>query len=247
MDVIDGVVFGLDDERGRGVGGDGDVRIQLKGCVFVPHVAGVKCDGEIRAAALFVGGIDGSVGAFIKVRASGGDEVAAGGEADDANPVGRDAIIRGFGPDEGDGALGIFEGHRRFAVGAFFVIRDAIFQQHGGDALGIEPVADFGAFEIDGEDLVPAAGKDNDGDAGVFLLRRVDGHGGFGDVVNKVEWFTGDEVGLGFDIFRAGRGVGIGWGTGPNGNLGVADRRLPEIGLGVGAAAGEQEAGDDEK
>jgi len=87
VDVVDGVVFGLHDERGRGVGGDGNMRIEFEGFVVVPQVAGVTGDGEIRAAAFSIGGVDGSVGAFVELRAGGGDEVAAGGKTDDADFV----------------------------------------------------------------------------------------------------------------------------------------------------------------
>ena len=37
----------------------------------------------------------------------------------------------------------------------------------------VMPIADFGAFEVDGEDVVGAAGKDDDGGAGVLSGGRV--------------------------------------------------------------------------
>jgi len=52
--------------------------------------------------------------------------------------------------------LGIVEGHGRFAIRAFAMVGDAIFQEHGGDALGVEPIANVGAFEIDGKELIAA-------------------------------------------------------------------------------------------
>ena len=72
-----------------------------------------------------------------------------------------------------DRALCILQG------GVGFWIRagagDAVLHQHAGDAGGVEPVADFGAFEIDGEDVIAAAGKDDDRRAGIRGLRRIDG------------------------------------------------------------------------
>ena len=58
-----------------------------------------------------------------------------GGGADDADFVGGDVPLGGLGADEGNGALGIFKGHGCFAVIAFAMIGNAVFQEHAGDAL----------------------------------------------------------------------------------------------------------------
>lgn len=207
-------------------------------------MARVKRYGEIGAAALFVGDVDGSIGAFIKTGAGGGNEMAAGGEADDADFVAGDAPVGSLGAYERDGALSVFERQGRFAVRFFLVIWDAIFQEHSGNAFGVEPVTNLGAFEIDGEDLIAAAGKDDDSGAGVFVaFRRVDGHGRHGDVVNNVHGLAGHEIGWGADIFAAGCRVGVGRIPGPDRDLDMAIGGLPEIGLGVGAAAREKDEG----
>jgi hypothetical protein len=107
--------------------------------------------------------------------------VGSGGEAEDADAVGVDLPFGGVLADQAHGALGVFEGCGGFGhVGAG--VGDAVLEQDAGDALGVEPVADLGAFEVDGEDVVAAAGEDDDGCAGVLALGRVEGDGRGGDV-----------------------------------------------------------------
>ena len=72
--------------------------------------------------------------------------------------------------------------------------------------MGGEPVTDFGAFEVDGEDLVAAAREDDDGGAGVVCGGwGVDGEGGVGDGVDVGPGAAGDEV------FAASDADGFGW------------------------------------
>ncbi len=173
---VDCVVFGLNDDCGRGLGVGMDVELVEEGVFGVGEIAGIDDYGEVGTAAELVGSVDGGVEALIVVSAEGGDEVASGGEAEDAYAFGVDVPFSGVLADDADGALGVFKGGRGFGeVGAG--IRDAVLEQDAIDSDPVEPVADFGAFEVDGEDRVSAAGEDDYGCAGVSALGRVEGDG----------------------------------------------------------------------
>ena len=87
---------------------------------------------------------------MVVVIADGGGEMAAGGEAEDADFVRVDVPVGGVEADEAEGALRVFEGHGGFGVRAGFGVGayrcDSVFEEDAGDALGDKPVADFGAF-----------------------------------------------------------------------------------------------------
>src|ERR1035438_1230505 len=125
-------------------------------------MAGVDGDGEVGAAGDFVGGVhrrvDADGGDAVRVDAGGGDEMAAGGEAEDADLVRVDVPLGGVEADQADGALRVFQRDGRLRIGAPVRVRArrgyAVLQQHTGDAARYQPVADLGAFEIDGENLI---------------------------------------------------------------------------------------------
>ncbi len=105
--------------------------------------------------------------------------------------MGIDAPFCRVGANKADGALGVFEGGGRFGeIGAG--VRDAVLEQDAVDADGVEPVADFGAFEVDGEDGVASAGEDDDRRAGVRASGGVECDGGCGDVAEADERLAGD-------------------------------------------------------
>src|SRR5579872_3125356 len=161
---MDGIVFGLNDKGRRSFFGRMDFWVGRHVLFGEGEVAGVYDDGEVGAAALGVGGVDGWVEALIVVRAERGGEMGSGGKAEDADAIGVDVPIGCVGADEAHGALGVLQSGGGFWIWAG--IGDAIFQNDAGDAFAREPVADFGAFEIDREDVVAAAGEDDDGGAG---------------------------------------------------------------------------------
>ena len=79
-------------------------------------MAGVDGDGEVGAAALFVGGVDGRVDAVVVMVTDGGDEMPAGGEAEHANLVWIDVVLGGMQTQEAEGALCIFKRHGGLGV-----------------------------------------------------------------------------------------------------------------------------------
>ena len=126
------------------------------------------------------------------MRAECGGEMRSGGKAKDADAIGIDVPLGGVRADEADGALCVLESGGGFRIGAG--VRDAIFENDAGDAAGGEPVADFGAFEVDGEDVVAAAGKNDDCGAGGFGGGLIERERGGGDVAETDERFAGDEI-----------------------------------------------------
>ena len=102
--------------------------------------------------------------------AQGGGKVSPGGETEYADAMRVDVPLGGTGADEAEGALGILK--RGGGFGIRTGIGHAVFDQDAVDAGGVQPIADFGAFEIDGQDAVSAAGKHQDGRAGVVALGR---------------------------------------------------------------------------
>src|SRR5579859_237935 len=104
--------------------------------------------------------------------AEGGGEVGSGGEAEDADAVRVDVPCGGVFANDAEGALGVLQGSRGFGIRA--AIGDAVLEEDAGDACIGEPIANFGALEIDGEDAVGAAGKNYDGGAGVFSGGRIE-------------------------------------------------------------------------
>jgi hypothetical protein len=88
------------------------------------------------------------------------------------------------------------------------VAGDAVFEQDAVDAGRGEPVADFGALEIDGEDVVTAAGKNHDCRAGVVAGGLVEGEGGRGHVAEADEGLAGDEVVFGSGCICFSGGIG---------------------------------------
>ena len=177
---VNGVVFGLDDEGGRGLLGGKDIGIGGEVLLGEGKVAGIDDYGEVWATAELVGGIDGIVEALIEVSAEGGGEMGSGGEAQNADAMRVDVPLRSVFADYADGALGVLEGGRGLGIGTG--VRDAVFEENAGDAGGGEPVADFGAFEIDGEDVIGASRKDDNGGTGIFSCGRVKREGWRRDV-----------------------------------------------------------------
>ena len=77
-----------------------------------------------------------------------------------------DVPFGGVRADETDGALCVLESGRGFRIRAG--VGDAIFENDAGDAAVGEPVADFRAFKVHGENVIAAAGEDDDCGAGGF-------------------------------------------------------------------------------
>ncbi len=126
--------------------------------------------------------------------------MASGGEAEDADAFGVDVPLGGVGAGDAHGLLGVFE-----VGGVFrevFFVRDAVLGEDAGDSDGVKPGADFGAFEVVGEDAVASAREDDYGCSGVVLRGFVDGEGWVADVGEVGERLAFDEAvgGLG-DVF----------------------------------------------
>ena len=67
-------------------------------------------------------------------------------------------------------SLRVLKRDEAVSIRACSLTRNTILEQHTGDSAGREPVTCFAAFQIHGDDGVAAAGKDDDGSAGVVGL-----------------------------------------------------------------------------
>ncbi len=154
-------------------------------------MARIQRYGEVRAEVLAVGGVDGRVGA-IAMRADIGDQVAAGRKAQDADLVRIDVQGPGLMTQDRDRALGVLQRHghgwRFLAVAGVVIVRSAVrhavFQHDAGHPPGRRPIADLGAFQVDGQDLVAAPREHDHRRPRIAPLGRVDREGRPGDVVH---------------------------------------------------------------
>src|SRR6185437_6721786 len=96
------------------------------------------------------------------------------------------------------------------------------------DPAGRQPIADLGSFEVDREDLIPAAGKDQDRGTEILPWRRVDREGWARNVGDVVPGLAGD-AGRGANGFAVRTGPGPRCRTGPQGDLAVSRCRLPPL------------------
>ena len=247
--VIGLVVFCLDEERGwrelvwgvDGVKRGGGVGGFASGCSggWRDEVCGVDDDGEAGA------GVDvdvsvgrGRGGGDVGVVGVGGHEsgeVAAGGEADDADFCGVDVPRFGVNAGEAHRLLRVFEWSEIGGVVAGG--GDAVFDEDAGDVDFEEPVAGGGPFAVPGEADVAAAGEDEGGGA-VRVRGSVDGERGAGDVGEARGAAAVDEAvgGLGDVDLGIGGGGGLGEGVRPEGE---GERRRLCVCEGCGEREGE--------
>ena len=137
------VVLGLDEEGGWELRCWGERRAHF--AVGAAEPAGVNDHLEVGA------GVDGGWGNVtaleVGVGAEDGGEVGSGGKADDADAVGIDVPLGCVGASDAHGLLRVFE---VFGVlGEVSGFGDAVLDEDAGHADGVEPVADFGAFDAD--------------------------------------------------------------------------------------------------
>src|SRR6266480_2574733 len=199
--VVDAVRLGLEQKRGRRVARDVNVRIEPELTAFGnPEMSWIQRHREIRTAAFRVGGIHGGVQPRLKMRADRCHEMPARGKPENSNLVRIDMPVSGVKADESYRPLRIFQRRLWFRIDVALAAgiprrtgtRHAVLQQHTRDPLGRQPVADFGAFEIDRENLITAAGEHDDRSAGVFAVWRIDRQRGSRNVAHVNPWFAGD-------------------------------------------------------
>lgn len=141
---VGAVIAALGDEGGDvGFGGED---VGRKGLAILAEVGRIDEEGECETVV------------FLGEEACG--EVSACGEADHADGVWADMPGGGVFTKQGKRLAGILEG-------AFAVIGDAVFENGGMKAEGVEPAADFEAFFVVGEDLIGAAGGNEDDGRGL--------------------------------------------------------------------------------
>src|SRR6185295_7605505 len=109
-----------------------------------------------------------------------------------ADSVWIDLQLGGMEPQQSHRALSVLQRWLRLRVDATVAValprrprvRHAILEQHAGDAVRREPVTDLRALEVDREDLIAAARKDDDRRARVVPFRRINRVGRPRDVLD---------------------------------------------------------------
>lgn len=186
----DGIVVGADEEGGRCLFGHLEFAGEECGELFVLMIGeevsagagvsggggegddGIDQDLEIGPCAGFTDRVFGEGLWFIVVGGEGGCEVATRGEAHDPDFLGVDTPGFGIEANGAEGVLGVLEGD------GVFVLAVTVFEDCGRDAALIEPLGDFVALVIDGEEPVGAARADDDGGAGCLIgFREEDAKG----------------------------------------------------------------------
>ncbi len=205
---------------------------------------------KIRTAADGVGSIGSGIEALVVVHAHGCDEVPARGEAKHADLARIDVPLGGTGSHESHRPLRILQGHPGLRVRAGFWIRTHIrhpvLHHHARDASGSQPVADLGALEIHGQDLISTTRENDDCGARVLALCRIDGHGRPRDVPLVRVRPPGDELLLSRlrQELRSRDELGVRRVARPERDLSVAWGRLPGTRLSVQVARREHSAQD---
>ena len=157
----------------RGVAGDG-------------ADPGITEDEEVGAAGDAIDGVVRSGIAGDRLHGCERRQMAAGGEADDADAVGIDVVIGGAGAHQLHGAARIEQRNgKQIAVGT-----EPVLQDEGAKAARGEPVRDFPALEVGGQHGVRTAGQDDDGRAVAVAGLRIE-NGERGDVLAGIAFGLG--------------------------------------------------------
>lgn len=238
----DGIVLGHDQKSGGGLRRGGHLGRNAVLVVLEAEVAGVDEHGEVRTQGLVVSVVDAGVGA-LRGLGEGGGEVASGGESQGPDAFGVETPARTMIPKESHGSLGILQRCR--VSGAVGSGGHPVFEQGAGDAQIIQPGADFGAFQIEGENVVASPGADQDGGPGVAVGGwPVQGEGGMGHMAQADDGLAIDQAvgGTGDVAFRLFQRLSFAWWmVGPKGDgIGGGSR---VAGQGERKSGGDQEKG----
>ena len=243
---VDRIVFSVDDEGRRGVGSDVDFGIGREILIGESEIAGINNDGEVGTAGELVGSVNGLIEAFLEMGGECRRKMGAGGKTEYADAIGSKVPQVGVGANHAEGALGVLESGVGFRKRAG--IGYAIFDQDTVHVDVDEPIADFGAFEVDGEDMVATTWKNDYGGVGVRRLGRIESECGIGDIAEADERFAGDEIVFGGRCVGFGSGIrsSAGSASGPELQRGAAGGRLPRRLLGGDGGRSCQESQDQE-
>src|SRR5580658_340802 len=221
------IIFGLQNKRWRRLSSHVNLRIGRKVLLGESEVAGIDDHGEVRPATDLIGGIDRIIETLLKVRAESGGKVGSSREAKHADAMRIDLPLGRTGAHDAEGTLGVLQ--RRGGLGVRPRVGHAILQQEASDPNGVQPIAYFRAFEVNSENVVGAAGKNNDGSAGVPALGRVNRQGRVRYIAQTNYRLASDQFvfgGSGIDL-RAGVRLGARRSVRPNGESRMAGSRLP--------------------
>src|SRR5213080_618103 len=181
---IYGIVLRLKQERGRRPAGDLNVGVQREVFLADGEMSGIQSHREIRAATLVVGGIHSRVETLLEMGARRGDQVPTRRKAQHSDLPRIDLPLRSLEAYQAYRPLRVFQRRQAILIRPDLHAWHTVFQEHTRDALGRQPITDFRAFKVDGQNVVAPAGEDDDRSTRVASLWRIDGHRRLGDAVD---------------------------------------------------------------
>ena len=189
-----GIVFGLKEKRGRGVGNHGQFGRERIIVLGIDKESGINDYRKIRPTTELVGFVSGRVRTIVELTGGDSGQMTARGEAKDADAMRINFPFGGVKSGQAKSALGVLErGDIKFLIWAGG--GNAVFEQHAGHADGIQPIANFRAFEVPGQNGITASGTNDDGRSGVFIRgRRKNGDRRRGNVRQTNDGFARDQV-----------------------------------------------------
>ena len=95
----------------------------------------------------------------------------ASGESEHAKAIGIDVPFCSPRAHNADSALHVLQRSQRFRIRA--AIGHTILHKNTGDVDRVQPVADFGAFEIHRKDVISAAGENDNSGSRRIVLRLI--------------------------------------------------------------------------
>jgi hypothetical protein len=149
--------------------------------------------------------------------AENNDQVASCREAKNPNAMGIEFPLNGVRTGDSHGLLRVFK--VGCVVRKFLFQGDAVLDERAVDSDGVEPGADFGAFEIVGKNAVASAGKDDDGGTSIVSGQRgIEGKIRLPYVGKVHERLAGNQAVCGFgDIGLRTTGIRLRVAAGPEG------------------------------
>ena len=99
-----------------GIGAEGNARLLIGLRNDGGKISRVDNHGKVWPRRSFIVGVDVGVEALSEVGAEGGGEMTASGEAEHTDPMRVEVEIGGVRADDGEGALGVYEGGVRLRV-----------------------------------------------------------------------------------------------------------------------------------
>ncbi len=194
LDRIHRIILRLQQERGRRPAGDLNVGIQREVSLADCQMSRIERHREIRAAALSVGGVHGGYRRFSKCVLIAATMCPPAEKPSTPILCGSICHCAAWKRTSPTVLCASSNAVRQSRYGPDLRARHAVFQQHARDSPGRQPITDFRAFKIDGQNVVASAGEHDDRNARVVAPWRIDRHRGLRDAVDIDPRLAGNQL-----------------------------------------------------